>query len=241
VIAQDGNLDELRAQLREPDVWQQLEAAETIAQQGIFEGRTAILNALGNEDPEVRIRSVILAGHIGARWAIAPTAQLLRDEESSVRGEAIQALLNISRAAVVPWLIEALGDEEEERREDASVSLFQLIGDDVPIQAGIGDEDRDVESTRVREWWQSASAGYSPDLCYYRGRLLSLDEWIARLKSPSVAHQRWVLYRLLWWTGQDFGSDPSAKLARQWAAWWKTNSQRFQTGYRYFYGHLVDE
>jgi hypothetical protein len=181
-----------------------------------------------------------MLGQIGAIWALTPLGTLLEDNESYIRNEAIFALLGIGRPAVVSWLIKALRDEDEERREDARVALFQLLGNSVPTSEDFGKEDED-EAERVMQWWQKESTHFDPALCYYRGKPISLGDWITSLRTGSRAYLEWAAPRLHWWTGVDFGSTLSPEFAERWEQWWQQNNTLSQTGCRYFYGHVVKD
>lgn len=239
-MATEPEIQELRSQLMSAnDPYEQLEASYELAKRGSLEGRDLFIQSLQNPDPEVRLEAAGLLGQIGPSWAIAPVGELLNDPKSYLRNEAIFALMNIGRAGVVPWLIKALADQDDERREDARVALATLLGDEIPISSGT-DETGEQETGRVAMWWDSAKARFQSDLCYYNGRVSSLSEWIASLKNASPVHFDWVTQRLHWYTGVDFGTDPAETVAAKWALWWRDHSATYEVGCRYFYGHSVN-
>ena len=219
------------------DPFEQIDAAHALAQKGDFDGRTVLLSSLQHLDPEVRLRATVVLQEIGPAWAIdAVGGVALEDERSYVRNQAIFALMDIWRPAVVPWLIGVLDDEDSERREDARVALYEVLGDDVPVAADI---DEEGEPEQVKSWWRRVSETFDQGCCYYRGNPISLGEWIASLGN-SAAHRSWVLTRLGWWTGKDLGPSSSHDVAERWQRWWKENPTRFKRGRRYFHGFEVD-
>ncbi len=223
-----------------PDARSRLRNAFYAAQHGRLKRQT-FLDALENEDPEVRLEAVQMLGQIGASWAIESLGERLDDEESYVRNEVIFALSSIGRPAVVPWLIKALRDEDEERVEDARVALIQVLGDPVaPILAQFG-EGTGGEAVRAAEWWKSESWRYNDGTVYHRGEPASLAVWVATLRGASDAGLHAIAERLKCWTGQDFGSPSSPGFADRWEGWWGERGAEFQPGRRYFYGRPVDE
>jgi HEAT repeats len=238
-MPQEEQVNMLRAQLSDSDPKTQLEAAYILAQRGLMDGRTVFLQALQHEQPGVRLQAAVMLGNIGASWAITPLGELLADGESYVRNEVINALADIARAGVVPWLIKALQDDDEERREDARVCLVRVLGDAVPIMSDIEVEDKD-EAARVAVWWKKESGYFFDSLCYYRGELISLGNWIGNLKNTFPEHIELLVHRLHIWTGLELGAPSSPDLYARWESWWKENSENFKTGHRYFYGHLIN-
>ncbi len=221
-------IQEYRAQLSSADASQRLKAAYALAQANDFSGRDVLLDGLRSKDPDVRLHAAELLGHIGPSWAVDPLGALLDDEESYVRNEVIFALMNIERALVVPWLIKALGDSDEE-----------LLGDSVPTASEIGEDDED-EGERVSAWWREESWQFSPLTCYYRGSVVDLGAWIASLRNSSAPEIEWIIKRLERWTGEHFGVANDRDLADRWSIWWQTHSSAFKPGQRYFYGWLVN-
>lgn len=232
-------LESLREALTEQDVGNRLEAAFALAQHGIFEGKDVFLNALSDRQEWARLKAAEMLHQIGPSWAISQLGNLLNDEESYIRNQAIWALVGVGRPAVVPFLIQALQDPDEERREDGRAALVLLLGKEVPVVSGLEGETEE-EFTRVYHWWRDRQAYYDEARCYYRGNPISLGQWIRMLDTSPQPTREWITDSLKWWTGLELGSASDPKLALVWEEWWSENSHLYEVGRRYFYGHVVE-
>src|SRR5436190_3975354 len=132
-MATEEELNVWRQELAAEDPYDRLAAAYRLAQQGVFEAPQVFLDALKDEDADVRLQAIARLGEVGPSWAVAPIGDLLYDDESQNRHEVAVALLNVSRASVAPWLIKALANDDADVREDGRAFLLLLLGDQVPI------------------------------------------------------------------------------------------------------------
>jgi HEAT repeat protein len=108
-----------------------------------------LIQALGDEDIDVRRAACRALGEIGDRQAVPPLIQALRDW--NVRAAACEALVKIG-APAVPHLIQALGDGDWHVREAACEALGE-IGDGQavpPLIQALGDGDSDVRAAACR-------------------------------------------------------------------------------------------
>jgi HEAT repeat protein len=112
-------------------------------------GVPGLVQALGDEDADVRQGAASALGQIGpeAAQAVPALIEALGDQDEDVRERAASALGQIGAEAVAA-LIEALGDEDADVRQGAALALGQIGAEAaraVPalIQA-LGDEDADV-------------------------------------------------------------------------------------------------
>jgi hypothetical protein len=229
--------------LNDPNAMTRLDAALTLAQAGDFSGFGAVVEALKSHDGEVRIRAAYCCERIGCAAAIDPLSRMVTDDSiSDNRNQAMFALVAIGRPSVVPHLIAALNDEEFERREDARVALYRVVGKVMlrvlADEEDGGDRDPD-ESRKVAAWWTSQSAGFDSALVYALGELAGPRVFIRQLRVKHAPLPDAYLDALRDWTGQDFGQSPLAKVAAKWEKWWAANNGAYEPGRRYFYGHAV--
>jgi HEAT repeat protein len=221
----------------------ELESALAQAQQGDFSGLDTIVDALTSENGEVRIKAAYYCQRIGFSAAIEPLSRMaLDDPVSDNRNQAIFALVGIGRAGVVPVLISALDDEDVERREDARVALYNVLGKDV--LSLLGDEeggvDRDLaETLRLATWWETHAARFEPERVYSVGELASPGTFIGQLKAAQTSLPDAILDALCDWTGEDFGNAPLKTVITKWERWWSKNSGSYEPGRRHFFGHVV--
>ncbi len=229
--------------LSDPNPKTRLDGALALAEVGDFAGLDTIIDALASDDAEVRIKAAYCCKRIGFSAAIEPLSHMVADDPvSDNRNQAIFALAGIGRPAVVSALITALADDDAERREDARVALYRVIGKDVLRL--LADEDggsaRDpTESRRVAAWWQAQSVRFDLALVYAMGDLASPGVFIRQLRATRTALPDAILNALRDWTGNDFGQSPLPKVIAKWEKWWAKNGTNYEAGRRYFYGHRV--
>lgn len=101
----------------EPDV-EELEAKEDV------EG---LIQALKDEDDDVREAAAEALGRIGDVSAVEPLIQTLEDESILVQCEASDALVRIGEPSVEP-LIQVLNNEHSDVRRDAVIALGEIAG-----------------------------------------------------------------------------------------------------------------
>jgi HEAT repeat protein len=121
-------------------------AARVLGQIGDRQAIPALIQALQDEDRDVRQAAAEALGQIGDPQAIPALIQALQDEDRDVRQAAAEALGQIGDPQAIPALIQALQDKEGWVRRAAAQALGE-IGDRqaIPdlIQA-LQDEDSDV-------------------------------------------------------------------------------------------------
>lgn len=224
-----------------PDSEQPVLDAEARAQSGDFSQLPAVIRAIGSANPDVRLRAAYVAGRIGTPQAIdALKAMAVRDEVSANRNQAIFALAAIGRPAVVPALIDALHDPDVERRMDARIALFQLLGPDVfkPMVEEDQDEGPDLEEIdRVTRWWSERSMAFDPARVYAFGVPATPGVFIEQAAAADSELPDAYLNALTDWTGEDFGQAPLSRVLTQWRRWWMAERSKFEPGRRYFFGH----
>ncbi len=236
------NIQQLRTQLEDPDLHVRLRAASDLAEAGSLAGRPVLLDALTHEEPWAREKAAGILGTIGAAWTIAPLASRLSDPFFEVRREAILGLGRTHDIAAVPFLIQALSDEDPERREDAVVALDDVLGREIYEQLDL-EEDEDGSQARAdaEAWWRDNAHRFDPNIRYDRGEPTSIARWIAELRTQSPEVVEMIVMRLEDWTGERLGGEGQDEIASRWEAWWRDNEARFPPGRRYFYGHDVEK
>jgi hypothetical protein len=216
--------------------------AEAQAKSGDFSGVSTILGGLSDGNQDVRLRSAYVAGRIGLPQAIEPLSVMaLRDRVSDNRNQAIFALVAIGRPAAVPTLIGALHDEEVERRMDARIGLYRMLGPDVfaPLVEEDADEGPDqAEIDRVTAWWDARAAQFDAGKVYAFGVLATPEVFILQASAATATPDAYF-HALTDWTGQDFGERPATAVLRKWMAWWSAHEREYEPGRRYFFGRLV--
>jgi hypothetical protein len=232
-------------QLNDPNPKARLDAALALAEAGDFSGLQTIVAALASDNHEVRLKAAYLCEQIGFSTAIEPLSRMaLNDRQSENRKQAIFALAAIGRPAVVAPLISALDDTRVERRQDARLAQYMVLGRDVLRQ--LSDEDGGVERdpeevARISEWWERESGRCDPALVYAMGEPASPGVFIRQLRAADSELPDLYLGALHDWTGEDFGEAPLQRVDARWAKWWAANEARYEPGRRYFHGHRVPD
>jgi len=156
----DGSLDlplrlALLEQALESPYWgDRVQAADTLGGMGL-DAVSALVEALGDEDVEVRKTAAIALGRVGwnAAEAVPSLVQMLGDEEAEVRRAAALALGRIEAGGdVVSALVLALADGEEIVRLAAAQALGQLgplAMEAAPALALVLEDEEEDEEVRV--------------------------------------------------------------------------------------------
>jgi hypothetical protein len=226
-----------------PNQQQPVLDAEARAKAGDFSGVPAIVQAIDHANQDVRLRAAYVAGRIGLAQAIEPLATMARrDPVSPNRNQAIYSLSAIGRPAVVPALIDALNDEDVERRMDARIALYQMLGPDVfapMVEEDEGEGPDPEEIDRVTDWWAERASTFDPARAYAFGVPASPGVFIEQVAAADSSLPDAYLNALTDWTGQDFGQEPLAQVQVKWRQWWAAEARKYEPGRRYFFGHPV--
>jgi len=218
----------------------QLDTAFEQAKRGDFDKAGTIVAYLTDKNPEIRVKAAWYSQQIGIPSAIKNLANMaIKDPISDNRNQAIHALAGVGRPEVIPTLIAALNDEDDERRSDARTALYHLLGKQVlPLLADEFERDSD-EARRLANWWEERSGNFNNSWVYFMGEAVTPESFIKELKVKRPAIPDQILFALRDWTGEDFGQEPIAKVISKWEKWWGNHKQEYIVGRRYFYGHLV--
>jgi hypothetical protein len=217
--------------------------AEAKAKTGDFSGLPAVIAGLAHENPDVRLRAAYVAGRIGWPQTIDQLSEMaLQDNVSDNRSQAILSFAGIGRPTVVPALIEALNNDEVERRMDARITLYRVLGADVFDPLADEDESEgpdEKEVISITTWWQERMSRFDTNRVYAFGMLASPGVFVQQLETAESLLPDAYLHALTDWTGQEFGQSPLPKLIAQWKQWWSAHQHEYETGRRYYYGYPV--
>lgn len=212
------------------------------ARTGDFGGLDVLVAALRSPDQDVRLRAAYFCDRIGPADAVPVLCTLARDDSSpAVRNQALAALAATGLVGAVPALIDVLGDDDPELREDAEAALYVLIGDEVPAllrRAHDNDEPDAGQQDRLRAWWTERAPDFDPGTVYRAGLPAGPTALVDQLEDLAAVPQDSVTAALLDWTGVEFpGSRVSVN--RRWRAWLREYGDAYVPGRRYFAGHRV--
>lgn len=230
-----------RAQASAEQAHAALATALAAAHGGEFRHLDAIVAALTHADVDVRLQAARLCERIGPSAAVAPLSRMATaDPSSDVRNQALCALVGVGRIGGVPALIEALGDREAARRDDARWALVRVLGKGVaPWLADEIDPPDPQERTRVLAHWHAIAAGFDANTCYALGAPASPLSFIEELRTTPSGPVDAALGMLTEWTGEDFGHGPRARVLAKWRTWWDSHAAGYTAGRRYFRGAAV--
>jgi HEAT repeat protein len=199
----------------------------------------SIIEALKDEEAEVRAYAAELLGKAGSEKTAEPLAELLKDPDEDVCRAAAASLVKIGKPSV-KYLIEALKAEQAYTRLAAARALGEIGDPDAsdPLMALLKDSGKDVRRAAVR-----ALAGIAGDNAVkpLAEALKDEDEEVRRLAGdalvaigkPAVApliemlKDKDIIIRfnaaktLEKITGRDFGID-----AEKWTEWWQASKNK---------------
>jgi HEAT repeat protein len=118
------------------------------------EARPFLVEALGDEHPEVRRTAATFIGWKDYAEAAPALAESLRDEDDRVRKAAISSLANIKDESSVLPLIKVLGDRDPEVREKALDAIKIMSGKDLSFDIHASGDALAEAIEAVRDWWQ---------------------------------------------------------------------------------------
>ena len=231
------DLETLRARLIDPVPETRLRAALALAREGSLAGRAVVLEALTLPHPADREEAIAVLGTIGALWTIDPLASAIFDTCAGARMDATHALAGTHRIEAVPHLIDALGDDDPERRELARLGLGWILG---PAMSALLVSETFHEVTRdkavAQDWWRANHPLFDACVCYEEGAPVWLGHWVTELRSRPDELSPSVESKLRMWTGHEVVSETAEQRAVEWEAWWHANQTQFPRGRRYFWG-----
>ncbi len=116
----------------------------------------SILNALGDENAQVRKGAATYLGWRRERAAVRGLMQTLHDENEQVRAAAAGALGLIRDERAVLSLIRSIGDPELGVREAAKNALESVLETPVDIDIDIDIDPFDARLEELKDWWKKA-------------------------------------------------------------------------------------
>jgi hypothetical protein len=220
-----------------------LEAATARVRTGDFEPLEVIIGALSHSSREIRFWAAYHCNQIGCAAAIPALSRLaVKDADSDVRSQALYALADVGRPAVVRVLIGGLRDTDPEPRAAARAGIFRMFGRQMlPLLSEEEDsgEFDPTEAKRIAAWWSEHRSRFDPRLVYAFGQPAGPGAFIRFLKASKVGGGSAMLIALKEWTGQDFDQEPLTKVIAKWEKWWSKNRSSYEPGHRYFYSYKV--
>lgn len=118
-----------------------------------------LVNALRDEDAEVRITAATLIGWRENKDFVPVLIQCLNDKKEKVRKAAISALSHIKDKASVPSLIELLQDKSLEIREKAFCGIKAITGKDIAINVHASKKELSKAVENLKDWWEKEGLG----------------------------------------------------------------------------------
>jgi HEAT repeat protein len=121
---------------------------------GRDEAATLLIEALKDDNVEVRNSSAMFLGWIESKEAIPALLQVAAaDSDLRVRKSAIQALENIRDQGAVLPLIRLLNDDSKDIRDRVLVALERITGETLAVSTGDDARERLAGVNRLKEWW----------------------------------------------------------------------------------------
>ena len=244
-------IGKLFSELAHGDDFDKIEAAFELAKFGIWDGMDILLNALNHSDWERKAEAINYLGRIGVYKAIDRIGNIcLTSKLDTLKNESIFALQSIGNPKGIPFLLEALKEEEPEIRSCTRVALHRVLGEEIfPILDPEDEEIMEESSKRrkiylknadvIKEWWDLKKYSFIPNKTYFFGSFGSPDIILEIIKKIDIDETEYFFSLLEDWTGKNFGI-PSNESIRKWEAWIAKNRTKFIPGERYFYGYQVN-
>jgi hypothetical protein len=243
------DIEELLDTINSGDVYDQVEAVFELAKLGNYQYIDLLLQALENDDWEVRADAAHYLGRIGWLPALEKLGELITDDAmDDNKNVAIYAAQAIGLPSAVPLIINGLRDENPDIRIDSRTALYRLLGD-VILPLLDPEEEELMEDSEKREeiylknaeqiqaWWQSNKSVYDPDKVYFMGEEVTPNLLFKEFKKEPRVNGAY-LELLQDYTGLDFG-EYSKKMLELWESWLRDHAAIFQKGKRYFWGKAV--
>ncbi|MCG8419046.1 MAG: HEAT repeat domain-containing protein [Proteobacteria bacterium] len=238
--------EKLLGVIKNGDARDQVEAVFELAKEGDYQYIDLLVQALEDEDWEVRRDAAYYLGRIGWRSAVEKLGELIaNDPMDDNKNVAIYAAQSTGFPSAAPLIIKGLEDENPEIRIDCRTALYRLFGDSIVLLLDPEEEElmEDSEDRRraylnnaeeIRAWWQATKDAYDHDKTYFMGQeatpALIFEEF---KKAPNTNDA--YLELLEDWTGQEVG-EYSRKMLKLWDSWLSRHGSKFQKGKKYFYG-----
>lgn len=120
---------------------------------GQSESVPLLIEALKDENIEVRNSSAMFLGWLEANKAVPALLQAAADEDLRVRKSAILSIANIRDAGSVLPLIRLLSDDSGEIRDKIIAALERITGESIEFNIGADVQERLKSIERLKEWW----------------------------------------------------------------------------------------
>lgn len=131
-------------------------------QAGKSEAVPLLIEALRDENVEVRNSAAIFLGWLEAKSATPSLLQVASDDvDKRVRKNAIQALSNVRDESSIIPLIRLLSDDDKEVREKIMVAVERISGNPLKFNNSAGKVERLKEIEALKELWMKKKYGIS--------------------------------------------------------------------------------
>jgi hypothetical protein len=126
-----------------------------VSRLAVDDGLGALADALDHPDPEVRARTVMLAGELAHDGAVRLLQRMMHDPSPVVRVAAVDAARRTMRTDVVVSLIVALRDPDPNVRRAAAHAVSRITGRHVsPNETDATIDIREIMA--LKQWWKEA-------------------------------------------------------------------------------------
>jgi len=153
---------------------------------GQNEAAPLLIEALNDENIEVRNSSAMFLGWIESKPAIPSLLQVAAaDCDLRVRKSSVQALENIRDQSAVLPLIRLLHDDSKDIRNKVLVALERITGETLPVGISDDSKDRLAEINRLKEWWIKKKHDITNGLATHAGAVQERDSQETVVQSDS--------------------------------------------------------
>ncbi len=118
-----------------------------------------LMEALRDENPEVRRTAVTFIGWKDYDDAVPALVQCLRDDKTRVRKAAVSALANLKDESAVLPLIKVLADKDLEVRQKAFEAVQVISGKEIAFDVNAAGKQLKENVSNLRDWWQQERLG----------------------------------------------------------------------------------
>lgn len=121
--------------------------------QGKEKAAPYLMEALRDENMEVRASAAMFLGWLEAKEAVPALLQTVMDPELRVSKNAIVSLSAIRDGGAILPLMRMLDHDEKEIREKIVVALERLTGEQIKFKVDVAQAERKKEIAGLKDWW----------------------------------------------------------------------------------------
>ncbi|MBN1652986.1 MAG: HEAT repeat domain-containing protein [Deltaproteobacteria bacterium] len=145
-------LSRLKSEMRYADAARRREIIRLFAEYPSAEVGDALLNALEDDDPRVRLEAARCAAKVQLRKAAPVLLEWLRQPQIETRAQAVRTLGELADTSTLPVFVALLNDDQNEVRRAAASALGRLVAPELlePLLGRLDDPDTTVRARVVR-------------------------------------------------------------------------------------------